>query len=248
MIAVSQTLWLVIQMIVRSGRHLEVSQLEIGTAAFTSSAIMMYALNWHKPKSAGVPWTLWSFAGPMPVEISRLLHQTLENQCLLVTLMGEDGKSSWMGLLQPRWNVRGSFIPNSHRYLDGGKRSNNWWLGRPEILGFILTNTAFGAIHFTAVKSTFPSYSEKIVWCIASAICTGVAPLMITSMVLVVFIVGRGQRNFNFFLNPMTFPRLVILLYVFTRLFLIVELFRCLFFLPPSAFVATWASKIPHVS
>jgi hypothetical protein len=41
---------------------------------------------------------------------------------------------------------------------------------------------------------------------------------------------------------------LVVFIYILARLFLIVELFRCLFFLPPSAFVATWVSSVPHVS
>jgi hypothetical protein len=41
---------------------------------------------------------------------------------------------------------------------------------------------------------------------------------------------------------------LTVLVYILARLFLIVELFRCLFFLPPSAFVSTWVSSVPHVS
>jgi hypothetical protein len=44
-LAIGQTLWLVVQMIVRASRHLEVSQLEIGTAAFASCAVTIYALN-----------------------------------------------------------------------------------------------------------------------------------------------------------------------------------------------------------
>ena len=55
-IAIGQTLCLVVQIIIRQRRHLEVSQLEIGTAAFVSCAITIYALNWHKPKDIGVEW------------------------------------------------------------------------------------------------------------------------------------------------------------------------------------------------
>jgi hypothetical protein len=50
LIAIAQTLWLAVQMIVRASRHLEVSQLEIGTVAFASCAITLYTLNWHKPR------------------------------------------------------------------------------------------------------------------------------------------------------------------------------------------------------
>ena len=36
--------------------------------------------------------------------------------------------------------------------------------------------------------------------------------------------------------------------YVVCRLYLVVEIFRCLCFLPPSAYVATWATNVPHVA
>jgi hypothetical protein len=36
--------------------------------------------------------------------------------------------------------------------------------------------------------------------------------------------------------------------YVLARLFMIVETFRALFFLPPSAYIATWASNVPHIA
>jgi hypothetical protein len=37
-------------------------------------------------------------------------------------------------------------------------------------------------------------------------------------------------------------------LYVAARLFLLVEIFRTLLFLPPSAYVSTWAANVPHVA
>jgi hypothetical protein len=41
---------------------------------------------------------------------------------------------------------------------------------------------------------------------------------------------------------------LILASYVVCRLFLVVEVFRCLCFLPPSAYVATWATNVPHVA
>jgi hypothetical protein len=37
-------------------------------------------------------------------------------------------------------------------------------------------------------------------------------------------------------------------LYVLARAFLLVEIFRTLFYLPEDAYVTTWASNFPHVS
>jgi hypothetical protein len=39
----------------------------------------------------------------------------------------------------------------------------------------------------------------------------------------------------------------LIFLYIIARLALLVEIFRTLFFLPPDAYVSTWASDIPHI-
>jgi hypothetical protein len=39
----------------------------------------------------------------------------------------------------------------------------------------------------------------------------------------------------------------IILSYVVVRLFLMAEMFRSLFFLPPDAFMSSWPSTIPHI-
>jgi hypothetical protein len=38
------------------------------------------------------------------------------------------------------------------------------------------------------------------------------------------------------------------IVYVLARLFLIVEMFRTLCFLPPNAYMSTWATNIPHLA
>lgn len=240
-IAVCQTLWLVVQMLVRSGRHLEVSQLEIGTTAFVLCAIIIYALNWHKPKNVGVPWTLCSFARRMPDEMWQALPQDLENEPII-----------WL----QKKKSRASFISNSHRYSPGPIEPTHT-VNEAENFGFILTSLTFGAIHFAAIKSQFPSHIEKILWCVASAICTSISLLVIIAFLLVYSFYSFAERILGIGYGDLERMRwevakillcLVVLVYILARLFLIVELFRCLFFLPPSAFVSTWVSSVPHVS
>jgi hypothetical protein len=36
--------------------------------------------------------------------------------------------------------------------------------------------------------------------------------------------------------------------YVAARLFMLVEIFRTLLYLPPDAYISTWASNVPHVA
>jgi hypothetical protein len=245
-LAICQTLWLVVQMIVRASRHLEVSQLEIGTAAFTSCAVMIYALTWHKPKGVGVPWTICSYPGTLPKEFSMFLDSKLVyNEWWVLQILNP----------HPLGLERRSSIPNHHRYTarswDG---KYPWSADFYEVVGFILSSTAFGAIHFAAVKSTFPSHIEWMLWYMASGICTGVSLLMIST-----FVVSELYVDLRRCLSPteifnednvleLVATYCIFPLYIIARLFLIVELFRCLFFLPPSAFVATWVSSIPHVS
>lgn len=151
---------------------------------------------------------------------------------------------------------RASFISNSHRYSPGSTEPI-YTVDDSEVFGFILTSITFGAIHFAAITSQFPSYIEKILWCVASAICTSIILLMIFACVLADLVyslakhtlsIGKEDLEDRGWIAENKFLFLVILVYILARLFLIVELFRCLFFLPPSAFVSTWVSSVPHVS
>ena len=36
-------------------------------------------------------------------------------------------------------------------------------------------------------------------------------------------------------------------MYAVARLFILVEAFRTLYFLPPAAFISSWASNLPHI-
>jgi hypothetical protein len=251
-LAIGQTLWLVVQMIVRASRHLEVSQLEIGTAAFASCAVTIYALNWHKPKGVGVPWTICSYPGTLPKEFSTLNFESVYNGWWVLEMLNSHTSKF------KRRELRGSSIPNHHRYTeksgDDDLSADTYEVIGFEVIGFILSSTAFGAIHFAAVKSTFPSHIELVLWCMASGICTGVSLIMIsTAFVSMLYVYLRRclspTENFNrYTLFGLITTCCVFPLYIIARLFLIVELFQCLFFLPPSAFVATWVSSIPHVS
>ena len=249
-LAIGQTLWLVVQMIVRASRHLEVSQLEIGTAAFTSCAVTIYALNWHKPKGVGVPWTICSYPGTIPKEFSTLLNfKSVDNEWPVLDIL----KPGPLG--RRMRELRGSSIPNHHRYAgkswDG---AHQWSADSYEAVGFILSSTAFGAIHFAAVKSTFPSHIEWVLWYMASGICTSVSLLVFSAFVVAVLygVIHNGlsgnSDDHGLLGCKLAVTYCILPLYIIARLFLIVELFRCLFFLPPSAFVATWVSSIPHVS
>jgi hypothetical protein len=109
----------------------------------------------------------------------------------------------------------------------------------------------FGAIHIAAWNFAFPTSTERMIWRIASIYCTSPGFLvMIFGMCYGVLetceIFWLSDTLYNTFdraFQPICFG------YVVARLFIIVETFRTLFFLPPSAYIATWASSnVPHVA
>ena len=57
-IAISHTLWLILNVTTRGITKLPVTQLEIATVAFSLMAVVTYAVNWWKPKDIVTPMTL----------------------------------------------------------------------------------------------------------------------------------------------------------------------------------------------
>jgi hypothetical protein len=174
-------------MIVRTSRHLEVSQLEIGTSAFASCAVILYALNWHTPKGVGVPLTLWSFAGPSNLRkaLSKMPVSTLSNEWWLWLMFEGEGKHTFI-------MDRSASIPNRYRLMLERESSPGAVTDRSiedaEFFLLLLSSIVFGAIHFAALHSTFPSWAEKIIWCVSSGIYTGV----IMFFYLAAMVLGKG--------------------------------------------------------
>lgn len=170
---VSQTLWLVVQMIVRASRHLAVSRLEIGASAFLSCATIIYGLKWHKSKDVRVPLTLCFFAGAKPEGFAHIagVNRSSKNQWI-VTLLISSRKESERGLSIPNHYLAEAVVDEGDGNGIGTVESSRL----VEICGFLLSSTIFGGIHFAAMNSVFPSHTDKILWLVASAICTGMGP------------------------------------------------------------------------
>lgn len=113
----------------------------------------------------------------------------------------------------------------------------SFYYGFGRTAGFIIGSASFGALHIAAWNFIFPTRAEQIIWQTTSLFCTLIYPIYAA----LPLILPRGA-------TPEVIYVMGSALYVLARLFLIVEIFRTLCFLPPSAYVATWASNIPHVA
>lgn len=73
-ITIFQISWTMMQVIARAARHLAISQLEIAVVSFSVYAIIIYGLNWKKPKGVEVPYTLLQYGETIPDEALRVLQ------------------------------------------------------------------------------------------------------------------------------------------------------------------------------
>lgn len=246
-IAVIQILSIIIQIIIRGIRHLAVSQLEIAVFAFSVCAIVIYCLNWEKPKSVQVPYTLLQYRGDIPklvlecvaVRSSRksLVHSMLDFFRYLIMLGG---------LLGPTDDIPGSRIQN-HFTINKVGAENDYW----QVTGLFIGGTMFGAVHVAAWDFVFPTSVERNRWQATSIICVSVPVLFLLLFQLGGwigrYITNRKLESIGFGLT-VGFFLVLVPLYIMSRLFLLVEIFRTLLFLPPSAYVSTWATNVPHIA
>ena len=235
-IAVVQIVWTVVQICTRAALHLAISQLEIAVAAFAASAIAIYGLNWDKPKGVQVPITILQYKGKVPDTISRVLSLASSRRSKNPGLLAFSTKE----LFGQQHSEPGAHISNL--YVDDSKYVE----GVSETGGLLFGSIIFGAIHLTAWNFHYPTRTEQLLWQIASLWCT----CFFIVVLAIILATEKVAKAFPFDSDKIVTPliELSLMLYVVARLYLLVEIFRTLFFLPPSAYISTWATNVPHVA
>ena len=112
-----------------------------------------------------------------------------------------------------------------------------------------VVGVVFGGIHCIGWFFNFPSSDEAMLWRVSSAVLTGIAfllPIFMVSVSLLLNIsnsVGLQRRDF-----AVAVFSIILLLYVVSRLLLLVEAFISLRHLTPGMFaLVKWTSFIPHI-
>lgn len=227
-IAIVQISWATLQILVRAGRKLTISQLELTVIAFASCAVIIYGLYWTKPKNIQTTTTILQYQGQIPSTILRKItrwERSLVKDFLL--FQSEAGRIS-----RPR--RQGTRIKNDD---SDGIEDSAWDVFFLGTLGAVL----FGGIHIAAWNFRFPSRIELILWRCASTYATAFMPCLI--ILRVIDGLGCLGRDAGGIYIPLLSG-----LYLTSRLFLLIEIFRTLCFLPPDAYVSTWVTNVPHVA
>jgi len=250
-LALIQVSYLIIQLVARKVAHLPSTQLEIATLAFSASSILTYLLSWNRPHGIETVHV-------MPVK------QNAKNRKYVIESLAKFGPLYLLLDHRPEGtfdeNLGPAPIPNDATHY--GAELNLYWpvfqaLGNDfEIatLAFavIIGGTLFGGLHCLAWDFSFPTYWEALTWRISSIMISVLPSLSIVPLSLwirsIPWVVDDEQK-----MSPTTRIILELILvmvfivpYCLARVFLMFEIFRSLFFLPPEAFIDTWSGSFPH--
>lgn len=217
-LALLQVTWLIVQLAVRRIQKIPFSALEVSTLAFSSCAFIIYLSEWSKPKDVGVPFYIGTDAVVSPEAFASI---------------AEAGPISFL-------QRRHYYMPQSviHQVFEG--RWEKKHIDRLMIFSSILSIMLFGGLHLFAWNIDFPSHVEKLIWR-GSALTVAIAPTVSALLVFLESVVFHRTDRYAKWSVTVLCP-----LYLFARLFILVESYRSLYFLPPEAFISTWASNAPH--
>jgi hypothetical protein len=105
-----------------------------------------------------------------------------------------------------------------------------------------VVGVVFGGIYCIGWFFIFPSTDEAMLWRVSSAILTGIAFLF----PLIAFVMKISNNQWDLFLFPVAI--IMLLVYVVSRLLLLVEAFISLRHLTPGMLaLVKWTSFIPHI-
>ena len=148
-IAISQILWLILNVATRGITKLPVTQLEIATIAFSLIAVATYAVNWWKPKDIVTPTTL-----KRPTYFLDMDEDKRSLQGFVKRLLAPSTANNYM-LHENRGRIK-----NDKVWMQGDT---------PLIWGLMaISSLIFGGLHCLAWNFDFPTDTELVLWRVAS--------------------------------------------------------------------------------
>ncbi|KAK3294353.1 uncharacterized protein B0H64DRAFT_400473 [Chaetomium fimeti] len=235
LLALGQVIWLIIQMCVRAHRQQPVSPVEVTALAYAGCSLFTYLLLLKKPQDVRTPTVVVAERSPTYDEF----EQIMETAPKLHPFMNEEHQFTSYAL------------PTSSVSAYRGYRD----LMTAGLFGGL---TVFGSLHLIAWNAHFPTENEQLLWRIFSLLVATLPILILASHALFGclsarfpgLVVADGTGYFFVGVTGILLWLVMGISMVFfplLRLGLLIEAFRSTYYLPPSAYLSTWASEIPHV-
>lgn len=227
-LAVMQVAWMVIQLCARVYYHHPFAPLELGTVAFSATAIILYIVEWDKPKDINTPIYVKAAASNVS---EAAFHKIVE--------------------AAPFPYMQFPFVQYKHYYMPSVAFHETYGslkvIDAKSFVVAMITVVSFGGIHLLAWNLQFPTPVEGLLWKI-SAIMTIACPAFYGSSHLPWL--GKNPKEATarqrFLIKGVV--GFTSFFYFFARLFLITESIRSLYYLPRDAYIATWTADFPHLS
>jgi hypothetical protein len=233
--------------------NLPSTQLEIATLAFSASSIITYILSWSRPQGVDSVKILKAHDLPTPYR-DRALKRVVENSptYLWTHCRTGSGKSDPVPLPNDGSNIPSEDLPKEFgKWKTAFVNVIGWDYVAivPLAFGAVVGGTLFGGLHCLAWNFHFPTTGERLAWRICSILTACLPALSTVPLGLWMYLSEWNSSKVSLpasrFLAT-SICTLFLTIYVLARLFLIVEIFRSLFFLPPEAFIETWSGSFPH--
>ncbi|KAM6490161.1 hypothetical protein JOM56_014353 [Amanita muscaria] len=230
LIAVTQIVWYISQSIHRWALGLLLAEFEITTLSHAIITPLIYFFWWYKPLGVVLPIDIpeaTHHPAPQISEVEEMLHQQVAGpaegtpppQLSLYTRLGIKLYLVRQDLKDGNLNVLGRMILS---------------------ITSIITAGYFGALHFLAWNSAFPTYAEELLWKGSSSLMT-----IIPATILVIAINGYEIHLFRFRISY-SIERAVsacVVVYSFSRLILLILAFLQLRALPYAIYeTPSWPS------
>ncbi|KAK3368841.1 hypothetical protein B0T24DRAFT_668444 [Lasiosphaeria ovina] len=221
-----QICWLILQLAVRAYSGKPSSPLEIMTVAFAASSVITYLFLLHHPRDAEirvyVPAARAASVGDM-------------------TAVAQKYPSWWLPLYSPPDSIPNQCINCAPRGWFDKLRATRAWVGF-----FVIGNVVFGGLHLLAWDSSFPTPTERMLWRVA----TFVTIFVLVGAALLdyarwSFPRSKGVKRlrdwklrvYSIFYDPLL--ALCSITIVLARLFLFLEAYRSLYYLPREVYSGT---------
>lgn len=225
LLAVSQILWLCIQLITRLSRGIPTTQFEILTLAFAVCSLFTYGLSYSRPKDVHTVREVLAVRYPTPAELMQIAVV---------------GPTCW------KYFHHDPSIPNfaTHK-MDVPHFGNS----------IAVALVVFGSLHLAAWNLEFPTDLERRLWQASAVVTIVAFPTVVMirrlSTKISKLVTGREDDKANYTSPSVVLIGFIAYLafgaFLAARAFILVEIIRSLAYQSPEAFRTTWTANIPHV-
>lgn len=234
-LALGQIAWIIVDLIARKASGLSSTLLGVVSLNFSVCAILMYSFLLEKPKDIKEPTKIF---------LTRQLDDDDKDQFLWLNATGFFRNALYQKrTITPQQTIENDMYNTEARL--GSLNLGVHWHITSEDIGFGLGTVMSSTIHSLAWNFAFPTWAEQTIWRSASVYTAAVFPIYYFVMLFPFWLSQEGRL---WHLVRRVIANTTYLLYAICRLFMIVEVFRSLAYLPPDAFLTTWSDIIAYIS